>query len=73
MEKYQVNVTLSNGIEINFSKEASTKEALFGEISDHDGWYEHEEKGYKQYFKTNTVVSIRIYEEKRASAKLAGY
>ena len=72
MEKYQVNVTLSNGIEINFSKEAESKESLFKAISNPDGWYEHEEKGIKQYFKMNEVVSVRIYE-KQSSANLAGY
>ena len=73
MEKYQVNVTLSNGIEINFSKEGESKEALFASISQPGEWYEHDDKGVKQYFKSDEVVSVRIFDKKQASAKLAGY
>ncbi len=37
MEKYQVNVTLSNGIEINFSKEGESKEAFLRQLVSQTG------------------------------------
>lgn len=71
MTNYQINITLINGIEINFEKEAENKEVLFGEINQVNTWYEHEENGVTQYFKTDNVVSVKI--RKKDKNKPAGF
>lgn len=71
MTNYLINITLSNGIEIHFEKEAESKEVLFDQINQGNTWYEHEENDIRQYFKTDHVVSIKI--RKKDNNKPAGF
>ncbi|GGH83174.1 hypothetical protein JOD43_002964 [Pullulanibacillus pueri] len=60
MAKFHVSVSLSNGKEIGFDKEAENKQEIFDSVSDLNSWYEHEVGGRTYYFKTNDVVSFTV-------------